>query len=170
MGHEITHGFDTTGRQYDQNGNIFPWWTNETINAYNKQTECFIQQYNNYTVSSVNRQVDGILTLSENLADNGGLKEAFFAYKKWAQANRNVDKKLPGLSKYSAEQLFFINYGQIWCSKLRDSFMNNFILADVHSPPQFRVIGSTSNFVEFDRVFGCKPGQSNSRVNKCILW
>ncbi|CAF3365460.1 unnamed protein product [Rotaria sp. Silwood1] len=92
------------------------------------------------------------------------------AYRKWAQENPNADKKLPGLNKYSREQLLFINYGQIWCAKIRDSFMSNFILADVHSPPQFRVIGSTSNFVEFDRAFGCKPGQLNSRVNKCILW
>ncbi|CAF4540229.1 unnamed protein product [Rotaria sp. Silwood1] len=169
IGHEITHGFDTIGRQFDRNGNQVSWWTNQTIAAFDKQNECFIQQYSNYTVLSLNRQVDGALTISENLADNGGLKEAFFAYRKWAQENPNADKKLPGLNKYSREQLLFINYGQIWCAKIRDSFMSNFILADVHSPPQFRVIGSTSNFVEFDRAFGCKPGQLNSRVNKCIL-
>ncbi|UJR12864.1 hypothetical protein I4U23_017038 [Adineta vaga] len=139
VGHELTHGFDNLGRQFDQNVQI-------------------------------NMTVNGKLTLGENIADNGGLKEAFYAYQKWAHMNKNVDKKLPGLTKYSAEQMFFLNFGSIWCSKLTDQTAKKYILTDSHSPTKFRVIGSTSNFAEFDRVFGCKSGQGNSRKNKCVVW
>ncbi|UJR12896.1 hypothetical protein I4U23_017070 [Adineta vaga] len=81
------------------------------------------------------------------------------AYQKWAQENRNIDKKLADLEKYSAEQLFFMNFGHLWCSKMRDSVLAILVKLDTHSPSMYRVIGATSNFIEFDRVFGCKPGQ-----------
>ncbi|CAF0983841.1 unnamed protein product [Rotaria sordida] len=115
-------------------------------------------------------KINGERTQGENIAENGGLKVAFFAYQKWAHTHKNVDKKLPGLSKYSAEQMFFLNYGRMCCSKMTDKYATNIVLGDVHLPGQFRVLGSTSNFVEFDRTFGCKPGQGNSRVNKCNVW
>ncbi|CAF1545501.1 unnamed protein product, partial [Adineta ricciae] len=159
MAHEMTHGFDSRGRSYDENGNIVSWWTNETSVAFEQKKQCIIDQYSNYTMAQVNIQVDGILTQAENIADNGGLKASFYAYKKWAQVNPNIDKKLPGLQKYSAEQLFFINFGYMWCSKVRDSFQAILMETEAHAPAMFRVIGTTSNFIEFDRVFGCKPGQ-----------
>ncbi|CAF4193353.1 unnamed protein product [Adineta steineri] len=86
------------------------------------------------------------------------------------QAHPTDDKKLPGLTKYSLEQMFFLNYGRMWCSKMTDKYATNIVLGDTHLPGEFRVLGSTSNFPEFDRVFGCKPGQGNSRLNKCIVW
>ncbi|CAF0789680.1 unnamed protein product [Adineta steineri] len=170
IGHEFTHGFDSTGRQFDKDGNRIPWWTNETINAFNEQKKCVIEQYNNYTVAQIDMKINGEQTQDENIADNGGLKEAFLAYEKWAQTNPNIDKKLPGLAKYSTEQMFFLNFGKIWCSKSKDQSEKNDLLINVHSPGEFRVIGSISNLVEFDRVFGCKPGQGNSRINKCLVW
>ncbi|CAF3834479.1 unnamed protein product [Rotaria magnacalcarata] len=170
IGHEITHGFDNYGGLYDKNGNRILWWSNETLSAFNQRKTCIIDQYSNYTVTQIDLQVNGEQTQGENIADNGGLKAAFFAYQKWTQIHRNLDKKLPGLTKYSAEQMFFLNYGQIWCSKMTDQYVRNLVLRDVHSPSQFRILGSTSNFPEFDRVFGCQPGQGNSRVNKCIVW
>ncbi|UJR18376.1 hypothetical protein I4U23_005280 [Adineta vaga] len=170
MAHEMTHGFDNIGRFYDKDGNRLSWWTNETSVAFDQKKQCIIDQYSNYTMTQVNAQVDGVLTQGENIADNGGLKASFYAYRKWAQGNPNIDKKLPGLEKYSAEQLFFMSFGHMWCSKVRDSLQAILMKVDFHSPAMYRVIGATSNFVEFDRVFGCKPSQGNSRINKCTVW
>ncbi|CAF3791141.1 unnamed protein product [Adineta steineri] len=170
IGHEITHGFDDNGRQFDKDGNRVLWWTPETIEKFIERKTCIVDQYSNYTVAQINRTVNGNQTQGENIADNGGVKEAFYAYQKWARENGDLNKKLPGLKNYSTEQLFFMNYGQIWCSKMTDANALNRVQTGVHSPGRFRVIGPTSNFPEFDRVFNCKPGQGNSRVNKCTVW
>ncbi|CAF3073352.1 unnamed protein product [Rotaria sp. Silwood2] len=170
IGHEITHGFDDNGRQYDKEGNRILWWTSETIDRFNKRKTCIVDQYSQYVLEQINISINGNQTQGENIADNGGIKEAFYAYRKWVQKHGNIDKKLPGLVKYSSEQMFFINYAQVWCSKMTDSYAMNRVLTGVHSPGQFRVLGPTSNFDEFDRVFRCKPGQGNSRVDKCTVW
>ncbi|CAF3759882.1 unnamed protein product [Rotaria sp. Silwood1] len=138
IGHEITHGFDDSGRQFDKDGNRISWWTPETIDRFIERKTCIVNQYSRYVVAQINRTLNGNQTQGENIADNGGIKESFYAYKKWAGAQENVDKKLPGLTKYSAEQMFFINYGQIWCSKMTDANVLNRILTGVHSPGEFR--------------------------------
>ncbi|CAF1080903.1 unnamed protein product, partial [Rotaria sordida] len=163
IGHEITHGFDNSGRQYDKDGNRISWWTPETIERFNVRKQCIIDQYSRYVVTQINMTLNGFQTQGENIADNGGLKESFYAYQNWARTHPNMDKKLPGLSDYSAEQMFFINYAQIWCSKMTDANALNRILIGVHSPGEFRIRGPTSNFDEFDRVFKCTPGQGNSQ-------
>ncbi|CAF4423120.1 unnamed protein product [Rotaria sp. Silwood2] len=163
IGHEITHGFDDDGRRYDKDGNRIPWWTNSTISQFNERKQCIIDQYSNYTLN-------GDQTQGENIADNGGIKSSFFAYQNWVHDNPNVDRRLPSLSKYSQEQMFFIGYAHGWCAKFTDQYALNRVLTDVHSLAQFRVLGPTSNFVEFDRVFNCTPGQGNSRVKKCAVW
>lgn len=170
IGHEITHGFDDNGRQYDKNGNRIPWWSNSTISQFNTRKQCIIDQYSNFTVAQINMKLNGDQTQGENIADNGGIKSSFFAYQNWAKENGNVDKRLPGLSKYSPEQMFFIGYAHGWCAKMTNAYALNRVLKDVHSIPQFRVLGPLSNFAEFDRVFSCTPGQGNSRVNKCAVW
>ncbi|CAF3298795.1 unnamed protein product [Rotaria socialis] len=170
IGHEITHSLDDKSRNVDMDVHKVSLWTDETIDAFDKRKQCIIEQYNNYTLTQVNIQMNGEKTQSENIADIVGLKQAFFAYQKWAETHKNVDKKLPGLTKYSAEQMFFLNFGHIWCKKMSVGAAYSYILQDTHSPPEFRINGPTSNFVEFDRVFGCKPGQGNSRVNKCNVW
>ncbi|CAF1552281.1 unnamed protein product, partial [Rotaria sp. Silwood1] len=137
IGHEITHGFDDSGRQYDKDGNRVSWWTPETIERFNERKKCIVDQYSNYVVTQINRTVNGNQTQGENIADNGGIKESFYTYQKWATTPGNIDKKLPGLADYSAEQLFFINYGQIWCSKMTDANALNRILTGVHSPGEF---------------------------------
>ncbi|CAF0909442.1 unnamed protein product [Rotaria sordida] len=163
IGHEITHGFDDTGCEFDKDGNRIPWWSDQTIEKFNDHKQCFIEQYSNFTLSQIHMNINGNQTQGEDIADNGGIKAAFYAYQNWAKTNVNMDKKLPGLTKYSPEQLFFINFAQTWCIKMTDSYALHQIFNSVHSPVQFRVIGPTSNFDEFDRVFGCKPGQGNSR-------
>ncbi|CAF1075040.1 unnamed protein product [Adineta ricciae] len=170
IGHEITHGFDDNGRQFDKDGNRILWWTPDTIDRFNKRKKCIVDQYSEYVLEQINTTINGNQTQGENIADNGGIKEAFYAYQKWARKNRYADKKLPGLTKYSAEQMFFINYAQVWCAKTTDSYAMSRILTGYHSPGQFRVLGTTSNFEAFDRVFRCRPGQGNSRTNKCTVW
>ncbi|CAF0727802.1 unnamed protein product [Adineta steineri] len=170
IGHEITHGFDDSGRQFDKDGNLVLWWTHETIEKFIERKTCIVDQYSNFTVPNLNINANGDQTQGEDIADNGGLREAFYAYQKFTQANPNADKRLPGLSKYSPTQMFFINYAHTWCTKMTDAYALDRVLSDVHSLEQFRVIGPTSNFVEFDRAFNCKPGQGNSRVKKCTVW
>jgi membrane metallo-endopeptidase-like protein 1 len=169
-GHEITHGFDDDGRQYDKDGNRIPWWSNSTITQFNLRKQCIIDQYSNYTVEQIHKNLNGEQTQGENIADNGGIKSSFYAYQNWVKANPNVDLRLPGLSNYSQEQMFFIGYAHGWCAKFTDAYANYRVLTDVHSIPQFRVLGPLSNFKEFDRVFGCTPGQGDSRVDKCTVW
>ncbi|UJR11165.1 hypothetical protein I4U23_015346 [Adineta vaga] len=170
IGHEITHGFDDSGRQFDKDGNRIPWWTDETIQKFIERKTCIVNQYSNYTIEQINMKSNGEQTQGEDIADNGGLREAYFAYKKWTEQNVNSDKRLPGLQKYSAEQMFFINYAHTWCTKMTDAYALNRVLTDVHSLGQLRAIGPPSNFDQFDRAFGCTPGQSNSRKDKCIVW
>jgi len=170
IGHEITHGFDDDGRQYDKDGNRVPWWSNSTIIEFNERKQCIIDQYTNYTVEQIHEHINGIQTQGENIADNGGIKSSFYAYQNWAAENPNVDKRLPGLSKYSQEQMFFVGYAHGWCAKFTDQYALHRVRTDVHSLPEFRVIGPLSNFHEFDRVFSCTPGQGSSRLNKCAVW
>ncbi|CAF3921249.1 unnamed protein product [Adineta steineri] len=166
MGHEIAHGFGDEGKEYGMNGNEVLWWTNATVNTFDIRKKCINEQYDNYTLT----QINGRKTQNENIADDAGLKQAFFAYQQWAKTHKNVDKRFPGLIKYSAEQMFFLNFGHIWCTKITDESLHSNLVLAQHSPAQFRARGPTSNFVEFDRVFGCKAGQGNSRVKKCDVW
>ncbi|CAF4113273.1 unnamed protein product, partial [Adineta steineri] len=170
IAHEIAHGFDDIGRQFHKDGNRIPWWTEETIEKFIERKTCIVDQYNNFTVPNLNIHANGDKTQNEDIADNIGLRVAFDAYQKFMQANPNADKRLPGLSNYSPTQMFFINYAHTWCAKMTDASARELVESDVHSLGQFRVNGPTSNSVEFDRAFNCKPGQGNSRVNKCPAW
>ncbi|CAF0711920.1 unnamed protein product [Brachionus calyciflorus] len=175
IGHEITHGFDDLGRLYDKDGIYHPdegeagLWTNKTIQIYKEKAQCIIEQYNNYTVKQVNKMLNGYNTQGENIADNGGLKEALRAYRRWANKN-GPEPSLPGLEKYSQEQMFFISFGQLWCGKSRDQYLVQAILNDPHSPGEFRIIGPTSNSEDFSKAFQCKQGQKNNPIKKCSVW
>ncbi|CAF1238982.1 unnamed protein product [Adineta steineri] len=170
IAHEIAHGFDDSGRQFDKDGNKIPWWTDETVEKFIERKTCIVDQYNNFTVPNLNINANGDKTQNEDIADNIALRVAFYAYQKSIQANPNADKRLPGLSKYSPTQMFFINYAHIWCEKMTDSSARGRVESNDHSLGQFRVNGPTSNSVESDRAFNCKPGQGNSRVKKCTMW
>jgi neprilysin len=117
IGHEITHGFDDQGRQFDENGNLVDWWQPDTKTAYLEKARCIIDQYGNFTEPTVKLNLNGINTQGENIADNGGLKEAYRAYTNWA-AKDGQESKLPGLD-YTPDQLFWIAAAQNWCSVSR---------------------------------------------------
>ncbi|KAF2883618.1 hypothetical protein ILUMI_22552 [Ignelater luminosus] len=169
LGHEITHGFDNSGRMYDENGNIEKWWTNESNSVFEKNVECIIKQYTNYTIPELNgTHVNGNLTLDENIADNGGIKNAYLAYQAWVKRN-GPEKILPGLN-YTANQLFWISAGNIWCAKYRTEYVKRLVLQDPHSLSRFRVIGPFSNSDNFAHDFNCPLGSKMNPELKCQVW
>ncbi|KAF4104499.1 endothelin-converting enzyme-like 1 [Onychostoma macrolepis] len=166
IGHELTHGYDDWGGQYDRYGNLKQWWTEESYRKFQKKAECIVKLYDNFTV--YNQRVNGRLTLGENIADLGGLKLSYNAYQKWVREH-GPERPLPGL-KYTHEQLFFIAFAQNWCMKRRSQSIYLQLLTDKHAPEHYRVIGSVSQFDEFGRVFHCPRGSPMHPVNKCVVW
>ncbi|KAI9560850.1 hypothetical protein GHT06_011803 [Daphnia sinensis] len=168
IGHEITHGFDDQGRQSDKFGNTANWWTPETLANYLERAQCFIDQYNNFTVAS-GSHVNGVTTQGENIADNGGLREAYRAYNFYVAAN-GAEPMLPGLEQFTSDQIFFLSYANLWCGVETPERLEEQILTDPHSPSRFRVIGPLSNNEDFAREFNCPAGSPMNRVDDCILW
>ncbi|RHZ84461.1 hypothetical protein Glove_81g81 [Diversispora epigaea] len=176
IGHELTHAFDNSGRQYDASGRLTQWWSDKTVKAFNNKSECFIHQYSNFTVNDPNgipTNLNGHLTLGENLADNGGLRGAFQAW--FARYNNDSDSKLynnyllPGLN-VTREQLFYISFGHSWCSKSRPETAVERVRTDPHSPPVWRVNGVLRNSKHFAETFNCKAGSKMNPIDKCDLW
>ncbi|KAJ8668512.1 hypothetical protein QAD02_010175 [Eretmocerus hayati] len=168
MGHEITHGFDDQGRQFDKHGNLVEWWADETKQKYLKRAECIIHQYGNYTVPDVKLNLNGINTQGENIADNGGIKEAYLAYNSWVKRNK-PEPRLPGLA-YSPQQMFWISAAHTWCSAYRPETLKLRITTGVHSPGEFRVLGPMSNMPEFAQDFKCPKGSRMNPEKKCAVW
>ncbi|KAM3578759.1 hypothetical protein VKS41_008778 [Umbelopsis sp. WA50703] len=181
VGHELTHGFDDNGRQYDQSGKLRQWWTEETVEAFKEKAQCFIDQYSNFTVKGPKGEevhVNGKLTLGENLADNGGLREAFSAWKKRFDEDVGLsesEKKwnnviLPGLEHLSREKLFYVNFGRVWCGKATPAKAVLGVRTDPHSPPSWRAMGAVQNSEHFAETFQCKKGSAMNPTKKCDLW
>jgi len=169
LGHELTHGFDNTGRKFDQDGNENMWWTNQTIEEYEKRTDCFIHHYESYLVPGIEQKISGKLTLDENIADNGGLRESLWAYRKFV-ADYGEEPKLPGLEHYSNEQMYFLAFANTWCEASSIESLTSSLL-DEHSPNYIRVIAGLTNSEEFSEVWNCKKGKNmNSDVEKCKIW
>jgi len=168
IGHEITHGFDDQGRQRDSNGALVDWWKPETSKNYKNRAQCVIWQFGNYTSKQVNLPVNGINTQGENIADMGGMKEAYMAYNMWEEEN-GVEPGLPGHS-YTPRQLFWIAVAQNWCVVYRDEKLKNQILTGQHAPSEFRILGPLSNNQDFARDFECKKGSNMNPEKKCQVW
>ncbi|XP_017885295.1 neprilysin-4-like isoform X3 [Ceratina calcarata] len=171
MGHELTHGFDDQGRRYDENGNLRQWWSNETLKHYLEKVECIIDQYSSYHLSELgnNLTVNGFNTQGENIADNGGIREAYRAYQRLR--TRNVERQsLPGLVGYTQEQLFFLGFAQVWCGNYTNGSLKSKLVEGVHAPNHFRVIGTLSNNVDFANAWNCPSGSPMNPSRKCILW
>ncbi|RXG54315.1 Endothelin-converting enzyme 1 [Armadillidium vulgare] len=168
IGHEITHGFDDQGRQYDMDGNLDDWWQADTEKRFLEKTNCIIEQYGNYTSETHDIKINGIYTQGENIADNGGIRVAYKAYMKWVE-DSGKEAMLPGLV-YTPNQLFWIASAQIWCSVYRPEFLRNKIISDNHSPENFRVNGPLSNFDKFSEDFKCGANSKMNPEHKCIVW
>jgi predicted metalloendopeptidase len=167
VGHELTHGFDDEGRQFDANGNLEDWWTPEDGKNFDEKAECEVKEYGNF-VAVDDAKVNGKLTLGENTADNGGLRLAYIALLADAKRkNTNLNKKEDG---YTPIQQFFLGHGQSWCGNTRPEQLRLQVQTDPHSPRQFRVNGVVQNMPEFGKAFGCKAGQPMMPVNACRVW
>jgi endothelin-converting enzyme/putative endopeptidase len=167
VGHELTHGFDDEGRQFDGNGNLDDWWTPEDGKKFDEMTECEVKEYGNF-VAVDDVHVNGKLTLGENTADNGGLRLALLAF--LADAKRkNIDltQKQDG---YTPIQQFFLGHGQNWCGDTRPEQLRLQVQTDPHSPRKFRIDGVVQNMPEFGQAFGCKTGQPMMPANACHVW
>ncbi|PSR53563.1 peptidase M13 [Adhaeribacter arboris] len=152
IGHEITHGFDDQGRQYDAEGNLKDWWTKADAEQFTKRANMVVNQYGAYEVlPSV--KVNGNLTLGENLADIGGLNIAYTALQK-ALAGKSKEK----IAGFTPEQRFFLAWAQIWRVNGTEQFFNQQVQTDPHSPGRFRTNGPLMNMPQFYEAFGCQPG------------
>lgn len=166
IGHELTHGFDDQGRQYDENGNLLDWWTKEDGEKFEKLTDMVVAQYNNYVVLDT-VHVNGRLTLGENIADLGGLSIAYEAFKRTEQGKGNG--KIDG---FTADQRFFLNWANVWRNNIRDAALAQRIVVDPHSPGVYRANGPISNMVEFYNAFGVKEGDAMWRpaAERAKIW
>jgi endothelin-converting enzyme/putative endopeptidase len=164
IGHELTHGFDDQGRQFDGEGNLKDWWTDADAKAFVERASCLVDQYSSYSpIDEV--KLNGKLTLGENTADNGGLRIALMAYLGSAAA-----KEAQTLDGFTPEQRVFLGWGQIWCESRRPEFERLQAQTNPHSPGRFRVNGAVSNMPEFQKAFSCKPDAAMVRANACRVW
>ncbi|KAJ8982237.1 hypothetical protein NQ317_013539 [Molorchus minor] len=166
MGHELTHGFDDQGRQFDKYGNLNHWWKKKTIDKFKQRTKCIVDQYNKYKINGTN--IKGNQTLGENIADNSGLKAAYHAYLELMDG-KPEPQPLPGIP-LNHRQLFFVAFAQVWCSTVTKQAVALQIDKDSHSPVQYRVIGALSNLKEFSQEFNCKLGSKMNPKTKCEVW
>jgi putative endopeptidase len=158
IGHELTHGFDDQGAQYDADGNLKNWWTKEDMDRFKAKTDVLVKQFDSY-VAIDDVHVKGALTLGENIADLGGLTIAYYAYKKSLEG-KPVPAKIDG---FTGEQRFFISWAQAWRVNMRPAFLKNMIQTNPHSPGNFRANAAPSNMQEFYDAFGVKPGDKMYR-------
>ena len=165
MGHELTHGFDDEGRQFDAKGNLKNWWSPQVNAEFEKRADCVVKQFDGYTVLG-DVHVNGKLVLGENIADLGGLK---IAYAAWTE-QRKSEKKPIKIGGYTEEQAFFLGTAQSWCTLRKDELARMRVVTDPHSPPEYRVNGPLSNLKEFSDAFQCKPGAKMVRADQCVVW
>jgi len=167
IGHEITHGFDDEGSQFDGDGNLRDWWSKATKTSFGEATKCVVDQYAQYeAVPGV--KLDGKLTAGENIADIGGVKLGYQAYTMWRKAQPIQPPAKVG--DYSDDQLYFLAYGQSWCDKRTDAALETMAHSDPHSPPKWRVNGVIVNQPGFGGAFGCKIGTPMNTGKQCSVW
>lgn len=164
IGHELTHGFDDSGRKFDGDGNLKDWWTAADGEAFEKRAQCFVDQYGAYEATEGAR-LNGKLTLGENVADNGGLRIAYMALMDTLEGKEH--KTVDG---YSPGQRVFLGWAQVWCGNATPEEWRLRTRTDPHSPGEFRVNGTVSNMPEFQSAFGCRAGQPMVRENACRIW
>jgi endothelin-converting enzyme/putative endopeptidase len=164
IGHELTHGFDDEGRQFDAQGNLKDWWTEKDGAEFNRRAKCISDQYSGY-IAVGDIHINGKLTLGEDVADLGGTMLAYYA---WKRATEGQDlKSADGLTP---DQRFFVGLAQWACGEVRPEMKRERALTDPHSPLEYRINGVVANMPEFAKAYGCKAGQPMVRENACRVW
>jgi endothelin-converting enzyme/putative endopeptidase len=164
VGHELTHGFDDEGRQFDAQGNLRDWWTEEDSKEFVKRASCISDQYSTYTIVD-DIKINGKLTLGEDVADLGGLLLAYMAWK-----DDTKGQTLDPIDGLTPDQRFFVGYGQSWCGQVRDESKRMRATIDPHSPEKYRTNGVVSNMPQFQEAFHCKAGSPMVNQNRCQVW
>ena len=164
IGHELTHGFDDEGRQFDPTGNLRDWWTPADAKAFEQRVSCVRDQYAQYVVVD-DIHINSKLTLGEDVADLGGTLLAYLAWKR-----DTAEDKLQPADGMTPDQRFFVGMAQWACGDARPEQKRMNATVDPHSPEEFRVNGVVANMPEFGHAFGCKEGQPMMRVNACRVW
>ena len=165
IGHELTHHFDDQGSQFTETGDVASWWSPEVKAKFDAKGTCVADQYSAYeAVPGV--KLNGRFTLGENIADIGGVKMAYAAYhqmRKGAEETQVADG-------FSEDQQFFLAYGQVWCTLIRDELARTAAQTDEHSPPKFRINGALADVPEFGRAFACAEGTPMRPKTACEVW
>eukprot|EP00949_MAST-11_sp_MAST-11-sp1_P001214 g1214.t1 len=169
FGHELSHAFDDSGSQYDAEGNLHKWWSEKTARNFKERTQCMEKQYSEFSAGPHGEHVNGKLTLGENIADSGGLKQAYVALQQRIDAEGS-DAPLPGLEDLDADRLFFLSFATVWCRASRPAEAERLLLVDPHSPGRFRVIGALQNSPEFAAAFSCAAGSRMNPYRTCQVW
>ena len=164
IGHELTHGFDDEGRQFDAKGNLKDWWTATDADNFQSRAQCIVDQYAQYTVVD-DIKINSKLTLGEDIADLGG---TLLAYMAWEHAT--ADEMLKPIDGFTPDQRFFIGMAQWACGSERPETKRVNAITDPHSPLEYRVNGVVSNLPEFAKAFSCKVGQPMVRSHACRVW
>jgi len=167
IGHEMTHGFDDEGAEFDGNGNMRDWWSKETKAQFSAATKCIVDQYAKYeAVPGVH--LDGKLTAGENIADNGGVKLAYEGYKAYRS---HLQPPPPhDVEGFTDDQLYFLGYGQSWCDKATPESLETLAHINPHSPPKWRVNGVIVNHPGFASAFKCAAGTPMNPGTSCSVW
>ena len=166
IGHELTHGFDDEGRQFDAKGNLKEWWTEKDAREFTDRAQCIVDQYAQYTIVD-DIKINSKLTLGEDIADLGGLVLGWMA---WQAQIAETNAKPASREGFSPEQRFFIGYAQWACENNRPEDLRDRALTNPHSPGKYRVNGLVINMPEFQKAFACKAGQPMVRENRCKIW
>ena len=173
IGHEMTHGFDDEGSQYDGKGNLREWQTPADRKAFTERTDCVANEYSGFEAAPAKgdvaaQKLNGRLTLGENTADNGGLRIAYMALlDTLAAQGKTINDKI---DNYTEAQRYFLGFAQVWCQNQTDQSARQSALVDPHSPGKWRVNGSVQNFDEFGKAFNCTKGQPMYPANSCRVW
>jgi len=176
IGHELSHSFDNSGKRFDEEGRLNNWWTNSTDAEFQKLSQCFIDQYDQYyIVDQEGKKIynSGRRTLGENIGDNGGIARSYDAWKYSLEHDpkaKQYNKALPGLSKYTYDQLFYIAYGQLYCAKIRKEAEISIISIDEHPLEKFRTNGVVVNSETFAKAFNCPVNSPMNPEKKCVIW
>ena len=167
IGHELTHGFDDEGRQFDKDGNLKDWWSKDDEEKFNERADCMVKQYD--AIEAVpGVHLNGKLTLGENLADLGGLWLAWLAWQDRAQAaHLDMAAKMDG---YTPEQRFWIAYAQQWCTQTRPEQLRSQAQGDPHAPDEYRTNTVLQDLPEFAKSFSCKKTDKMVSAKPCRVW
>ncbi len=165
VGHELTHGFDDEGSQFDGDGNLKSWWEPAVRKRFDERTSCVVQQYDGYEVLPGLR-LNGKLTLGENIADIAGLKLAHRTFKEFRKDAREAIVA----EGFSEDQQFFLATAQMWCTNIREQALRDRVITDVHSFAHYRVVGPLSNLPEFAKAFSCPEGSRMAPKTSCTVW